>query len=106
MTQIVKFVFSFFQNLKVNKMYSWLVVPVRIFRIIIDLLTNLIYGWIYEGERATQLPPIKDVVLLDPATVLAEKIRTQKITSVQVLEVYIKRINEVNGDINCLVDNR
>jgi fatty acid amide hydrolase 2 len=87
-------------------MYSWLVVPVRILRILIDFLTNLIYGWIYEGDRVTRLPPIQDVVLLDPATVLADKIRTQKITSVEVLEVYFKRINEVNGDINCLVDSR
>ena len=87
-------------------MYSWLVVPVRIFRIWIDLITDLIYGWIYEGDRSVKLPPIQDVVLLDPATVLAQKIRTGKIKSVQVLEVYVKRIYEVNGDINCMVDSR
>ena len=83
-------------------------VPLRIFRLLIDFLTDLIYGWIYEGDRTSgpQVPPISDVLLLDPANVLAEKIRTKKVTSAQVLDVYVKRIGEVNGAINCMVDER
>ncbi len=90
-------------------MYSWLIVPVRIFRIIIDLLTNVIYGLIYEGDRSNGsrvLPPIRDVILLDPATILAEKIRTRKIKAVELLDIYIKRIGEVNNLVNCMVDSR
>jgi hypothetical protein len=62
-------------------MFSWLIVPLRIFRLLVDYLTDLVYGWIYEGDRThgPQIPPIRDVILLDPATVLAEKIRTKKI---------------------------
>lgn len=89
-------------------MYAWLVVPLKIFRILIDIVTDLIYGWFYDGDRTNgpKVPPISDVILLDPANVLAEKIRTRKISSLQVVEIYIKRILEVNGAINCLVDNR
>ena len=64
-----------------KKMFSWLIVPLRIFRLLIDWLTDLVYGWIYESDRTNgpRIPPISDVILLDPATVLAEKIRSKKI---------------------------
>ncbi len=96
-------------NFSQEKLYSWLVVPLRIFRIVIDFLTNVLYGWIYEGDRSNGsriLPPIRDVILLDPANVLAEKIRTRKIKSVELLEIYVKRIGEVNDLVNCMVDSR
>lgn len=89
-------------------MIALLLVPLKIFRLFVEFFSDLIYGWIYEAERTSgpQVPPVRDVILLDAATVLAEKIRTRSATSVQILDVYIKRIKEVNGVINCMVDQR
>ena len=89
-------------------MNALITVPLRLFRLLIDFVTDLIYGWIYEGDRTAgpKVPPVRDVLLLDPAHVLADKIRTKRVTSVQILDVYFKRISEVNGAINCMVDQR
>ena len=89
-------------------MSALIAVPLRIFRLLVDFLTDLIYGWIFEGDRTNgpKVPPVSDVLLLNPAHDLAEKIRTKKATAVQVLDVYVKRIGEVNGAINCMVDQR
>ena len=53
--------------------------------------------------RITQ---IQDDLLLRPAIKLAELIRTRQVTSVQVISAFIQRINNVNGIINAVVDER
>ncbi|XP_037954495.1 fatty-acid amide hydrolase 2-A-like [Teleopsis dalmanni] len=72
-----------------------------LFTKLIRLVFQLIYG--VKGEI---MPPIRDPILLESATSLARKIRKQKLTSVQVLDAFIARINEVNPLLNCCVDNR
>ncbi|XP_063244064.1 fatty-acid amide hydrolase 2-A isoform X2 [Bacillus rossius redtenbacheri] len=62
--------------------------------------------WIFYHGSGEQMPPIKDLLLLDTATALALKIRSQKVTSVQVMEVFISRIKEINPILNCVVDER
>jgi fatty acid amide hydrolase 2 len=44
------------------------------------------------GEKGDKVPPVKNLLLLDPATVLAMKIRTRKVTSVEVVKAFIERI--------------
>ncbi|CAD7088420.1 unnamed protein product [Hermetia illucens] len=58
------------------------------------------------SHKAKSMPPISDPILLESATSLAQKIRTQKLTSVQVINSFIRRIKEVNPLLNCVVDER
>lgn len=44
------------------------------------------------GEKGDKVRPVNNLILLDPATVLAKKIRTREITSVEVLKAFIERI--------------
>ncbi|XP_054740462.1 fatty-acid amide hydrolase 2-B [Anastrepha obliqua] len=68
---------------------------------IIRLVFQLIYG--VQGET---MPTITDPILLESATALARKIRKQELTSVQVMESFIRRVKDVNPKLNCCVDNR
>ena len=86
-------------------MSRFLIVPLRILRLILDLVSDWVYGLIYELNQV-RIPPVSDVVLLDSAVVLADKIRTGALTCEQVIKVFIKRIEEVNGSLNCIVDTR
>ena len=87
-------------------MSPYLIVPLRIIRLILDLLSDWIYGILYEGSSTNRIPPVSDVVLLDSAVALADKIRQGSLTSEQVVKVFIKRIEEVNPTLNCIVDTR
>ena len=78
----------------------------RIVRSILDIISDIIYKWIYEGKRKIKFPQIEDEILLLPAVKLAEKIRKRELTSFQVTMAFIKRIQDVNGIINAVVDNR
>ena len=78
----------------------------RIVRSILDNISDIIYKLIYEGKRKIKLPQIKDEILLMPAVKLAEKIRKHELTSFQVTMAFIKRIQDVNGIINAVVDKR
>lgn len=60
----------------------------------------------YSLGRGKQMPPIRNLILTESATSLAHKIRTRKLTSVQVVKSFIERINEVNPLLNCVVDER
>lgn len=48
----------------------------------------------------------EDDLVLESASSLARKIRERKVTSERVIEAFIERINQVNGTINALVDDR
>lgn len=80
------------------------------------------------GENGPSMPPIEDLLLLESASSIAEKIRTKKVssflfyqklieidsfvcyklqvTSTQVLNSFIARIKQVNSSLNCVVDDR
>uniref|UniRef100_A0A1B0CV01 Amidase domain-containing protein n=1 Tax=Lutzomyia longipalpis TaxID=7200 RepID=A0A1B0CV01_LUTLO len=58
------------------------------------------------GAKGQSMPPIKDLTLLESATSLARKIRTRKIKSIDVIQSFIDRINEINPLLNCVVDRR
>ncbi|XP_076281890.1 fatty-acid amide hydrolase 2 isoform X1 [Lasioglossum baleicum] len=55
---------------------------------------------------ADRAPPIKDVTLLNSATVLALKIRNKQLTSENVVQSYIDRIKEIQPVLNCVVEDR
>lgn len=71
------------------------------FGVIMNVLFKLVYRT--RGER---MPPIKNLLLLESATSLAHKIRTKKISSLEVTNAFIERIEEINPLLNCVVANR
>lgn len=52
------------------------------------------------------VPPIEDMLLLMPASDLADVIRKREIPSVVVVETYIERIKAVNPMLNAVIDER
>ncbi|GFT92926.1 fatty-acid amide hydrolase 2-A [Nephila pilipes] len=74
-------------------------------RRVIDTLSEIAFGWYYEGKHE-ELPPIKDSCLLEPAHVLAAKIRCRQISSTEVVKAYINRIKQVQPIVNAIVDER
>lgn len=67
--------------------------------------TNIIFGTLYRG-RSRPLPPISNPLLLESAESLAQMIRKRKVSSEEVVQAYISRIQEVNPIINAMVDQR
>ncbi|XP_072315011.1 fatty-acid amide hydrolase 2-B [Eucyclogobius newberryi] len=53
-----------------------------------------------------KLPPVRQPLLLEPATQLARKIRRREVCSVEVVQAYIDRIQEVNPLINAMIQDR
>ncbi|XP_047105781.1 fatty-acid amide hydrolase 2-A [Schistocerca piceifrons] len=77
-------------------------------RLVFRLLELIVSGFlqlVYHGKGEV-VPPINNLLLLEPASTLALKIRTRKVSSVQVIEAYIARIKEINPILNCMVDER
>jgi hypothetical protein len=60
-------------------MYALLSVPVRIFRLLVELVSNFVYGLLYESDRETKIPAVRDVVLLDPGIDLMNRHFGQKV---------------------------
>lgn len=89
-------------------MARWWVVPVRIFRLLVDIFTDFVYKLIYgvNDVHQIQLPRIESKLILEPAHVLARMIRENEVTSVEVVQAFIQRIKDVNPTINCAVDTR
>lgn len=56
------------------------------------------------GEHGQKMPPIRNLILMESASSLALKIRTRKLTSVEVVEAFIERCKEINPLLNCVVD--
>ncbi|XP_065366711.1 fatty-acid amide hydrolase 2-A [Calliphora vicina] len=75
-----------------------------VFRLI-NIIARFIFQLIY-GVNGKSMPAITDPILLESASSLARKIRRQELTSVQVLESFIRRIKDVNPLLNCVVDER
>ncbi|XP_051757644.1 fatty-acid amide hydrolase 2-A [Ctenopharyngodon idella] len=59
-----------------------------------------------QRHGVSRLPPINNPLLLLSAMQLARKIRRKEVTSVEVVQAYIDRIQEVNPLINAMVKDR
>ncbi|PBC26567.1 Fatty-acid amide hydrolase [Apis cerana cerana] len=75
------------------------------FHVIFDILIDLIFGLYYKND-IQKVPPIKNNLILLSASELAEKIRTKKISSLEVVTAFIERAKEVNEIINAVVEDR
>ncbi|XP_034020851.1 fatty-acid amide hydrolase 2-B [Thalassophryne amazonica] len=58
------------------------------------------------AESVKKLPPVRSPLLLASATELARKIRRREVSSVEVVQTFIDRIQEVNPLINAVVKDR
>lgn len=45
----------------------------------VDYFSEIVFGWIYRGKHE-KLPPIKDQCLLEPACIVAAKIRRRQVS--------------------------
>lgn len=70
-----------------------------------DSFINIIFSFIYRDEYFP-LPPVNNTILLESATKIAKKIRNKEITCVDVVQVFIDRIEQVNPKLNAVVENR
>lgn len=69
----------------------WKTIVNIVHRFLVLILRFVFKNMIYPGKGQT-VPPIKNLLLLEPATTLAMKIRTKKVTSVEVVKAFIERI--------------
>ncbi|XP_067674207.1 fatty-acid amide hydrolase 2-like [Haliotis asinina] len=63
----------------------------------------MILTWWYPS---TTVSPVTDEVLLLSAVEIADRIRTKKLTAVEVMQRFIKRVREVNPVVNAVVVDR
>ncbi|GAB0099585.1 hypothetical protein DMENIID0001_154690 [Sergentomyia squamirostris] len=84
---------------------SLLKVSGNLFHRFIVLIVRTVMKFLF-GAKGSSMPPIRDLTLLESATSLAKKIRTGKIRSVDVVQSFIDRIEEINPMLNCVVDRR
>ncbi|XP_024143468.1 fatty-acid amide hydrolase 2-B [Oryzias melastigma] len=70
------------------------------------MLFQLFSGGAAASSSRNKLPPVSNPLLLLPATQLARKIRRKEVTSVEVVQTFIDRIQEVNPFVNAVVKDR
>ncbi|XP_047474132.1 fatty-acid amide hydrolase 2-like [Penaeus chinensis] len=75
----------------------------RVYKVVVRALFWALWSF---KSSARPLRPITDPVLVQPAHVLAEWIRSGKVTSYAVVKAYIDRIGVVNPVLNAVVDDR
>ncbi|XP_026290083.1 fatty-acid amide hydrolase 2 isoform X1 [Frankliniella occidentalis] len=73
---------------------------------LLDKVINFVFSLIYDDSQKQRIPEIKNPILLKSASSLAAAIRKRELTSVVVVKAFIERIQEVNGILNAVVDNR
>ncbi|KAK2586697.1 hypothetical protein KPH14_011737 [Odynerus spinipes] len=83
----------------------WVITIIGVFmRLLVNIVTPIV-NYIY-GERPRCVPSIKNPLLKLSAATLAKKIRLREISSREVVQAYIERIEEVNPIINAVVEER
>lgn len=82
-----------------NKQKTVLLTIVHLIHRFLCIVARFIYQNIIYREPGNRVPPVKNLLLLDSATTLALKIRTRKVTSVEVVEAFIERIKVSFYDI-------
>ncbi|CAF0767404.1 unnamed protein product [Adineta steineri] len=87
------------KTLKFISFILWLI------RSFLSIWIHLGFRLIY-GNQKFKLPSITNQLLLQPATVIAKRIRQRQITSYEVVKAYIDRIKSIQPYLNVYVDER
>lgn len=74
------------------KKKSFSKIIVHLFQRFITIVARFLFKNVIYGEKGQHVPPVKNLLLLEPASVLAMKIRTRKVSSVEVMKAFIERI--------------
>ncbi|XP_077288135.1 fatty-acid amide hydrolase 2-like [Arctopsyche grandis] len=74
--------------------------------LIIDFITTPFYWIASRRHSKKKLPPIRDPLLLLSGTKLADLIRRKQVSSQHIIEIFIKRVKEVNPFLNAVVEDR
>lgn len=53
----------------------------NLFQQFLEIFVRFLFKNVFYGDKGKSMPPIKNLLLLEPATVLAMKIRTKKVRS-------------------------
>ncbi|KAH8313651.1 hypothetical protein KR067_009712 [Drosophila pandora] len=78
----------------VVKVLSWIISPI---------LDKFVYP---QRPKRTQVPPIKNPLLLLSIQELRSRLRSRQLTSVELVKAYIDRIEGVNSHLNALIESR
>ncbi|KAJ2941072.1 hypothetical protein O0L34_g10304 [Tuta absoluta] len=72
-----------------------------------DWFVDLVFGWFWEGSRQ-RIPDLEEKhrMLVESAVALAARIRSKQLTSVELVQACIERIQVVNPLLNALIDVR
>ncbi|KDR24070.1 fatty-acid amide hydrolase 2-like isoform X2 [Zootermopsis nevadensis] len=73
---------------------------------VIDCIIDLCFSFYYNDSKRTQIPTVKESLLMESAVSLAERIRNKEVSAEVVVQGFINRICEVNPLINSVVDER
>nr|XP_015802251.2 fatty-acid amide hydrolase 2-B [Nothobranchius furzeri] len=76
------------------------------FKAFVGFLFKLFQLFSRRPAATKRLPPVSNPLLLLSATQLAKKIRRKEVSSVEVVQAYIDRIQEVNPFLNAVVKDR
>ncbi|CAF3122714.1 unnamed protein product [Rotaria sp. Silwood2] len=76
-----------------------------IIRSFLSIWIRLGFRLIY-GNQKFKLPPITNQILLQPATVIAKRIRQRQVTVYEVVRAYVDRIKVIQPYLNVYVDER
>lgn len=74
-------------------------------RVLVDYACEKVFGFFYKTRRGA-LPPITDALLLEPASVLVNRIRSGQLKSEHLVRVYIERALAVQVFINAYIQSR
>ncbi|XP_060781137.1 fatty-acid amide hydrolase 2-B [Neoarius graeffei] len=77
----------------------------RLFRAVCGFLYAL-FLLLSPPRKAERVPPVTEPLLLIPAVQLARRIRRRQVSSVEVVQAYIDRIQQVNPLLNAVVKDR
>lgn len=98
---IIVLTFNFYSRYQI--MFLTYIIKLGLWLIKIVLFPTKLYFML---QNKKYCPPIEDKLLKIPATILAEKIRKQELSSVELVKCYIQRIQAVNPILNAVVKDR
>ena len=94
------------KQLEFNGLQFMMLFLLKFLRKVIDFLSDVIFFIIYTRPTKQCVEPIKNDILLLPATNLASKILSQELTSEEVVKSFIERIKDTQDALNAVVDER
>lgn len=78
---------------------------ISVLRFIFDYVVSFTFNCLYQNTPSKILPPVEDPLVLESCVAIVNKIKNKEVKCRQVVECFIKRINQVNPILNAVVDS-